>query len=92
MAVSEGPAREVDHGSATPVYVQIARFVIEDIESGKLPVGRRIPSESAMKGEFGVARDTARHAVDYLRSEGYVHTVPQRGTFVLDRSAAPEAE
>ncbi|MGW6977938.1 GntR family transcriptional regulator [Streptomyces sp. NPDC054932] len=88
MAVSEGPVREVDHESATPVYMQIAQFVIADIESGKLAVGRRIPSESAMKAEFGVARDTARHAVEYLRDKGYVHTVPQRGTFVLDRSAS----
>ncbi|MEV6681351.1 winged helix-turn-helix domain-containing protein [Streptomyces erythrochromogenes] len=79
--------RMVDHESATPVYLQIAAFVIEDIENGKLPVGRRIPSEAEMKQQFGVARDTARNTVAHLREKGYVHTVPQRGTFVLDRTA-----
>ncbi|MET3984233.1 winged helix-turn-helix domain-containing protein [Streptomyces sp. PvR034] len=80
-------ASEIDHESATPVYQQIAAYVIADIDSGALPVGRRIPSESAMVQRFGVARETARNAVAYLRDRGYVHTVPQRGTFVLDRSA-----
>lgn len=84
--------RRIDHESATPVYVQIAGFVIEDIESGALPVGRRIPSESAMTQTYGVARDTARHAVAYLRDNGYVHTVPQRGTFVLDRGKPIDGE
>ncbi|MGN6175829.1 MAG: GntR family transcriptional regulator [Streptosporangiaceae bacterium] len=31
---------------------------------------------------FGVARDTARRAVQVLRDEGLVVTVPQRGTYV----------
>ncbi|MGW7575071.1 hypothetical protein [Streptomyces sp. NPDC054765] len=37
--------------------------------------------DSAM-GRGPVARDTARRAV---RELGYVHTVPQRGTYVRDR-------
>ena len=83
---------EIDHESATPVYQQIAAKVIADIERGELPVGRRIPSESDMVKRFGVARDTARNAVAYLRDEGYVHTVPQRGTFVLDRGGVTDVE
>jgi DNA-binding GntR family transcriptional regulator len=83
---------EIDHESATPVYRQIAARVIADIEHGVLPVDRRIPSESDMVKRYGVARDTARNAVAYLRDQGYVHTVPHRGTFVLDRSKATEAE
>jgi DNA-binding GntR family transcriptional regulator len=77
---------EIDHESATPVYRQIAAYVVADIERGVLAVGRRIPSESALVQRFGVARETARNAVAYLRAEGYVHTVPQRGSFVVDRS------
>ena len=34
---------------------------------------------------FGVARDTARRAVQVLRDEGLVVTVPQRGTYVIER-------
>ncbi|MDF2260532.1 winged helix-turn-helix domain-containing protein [Streptantibioticus ferralitis] len=80
-------ASEIDHDAPTPVYRQIAALIIADIESGLLVVNRKIPSEAALVQRFGVARETARHAVGYLREEGYVFTVPQRGSYVADRSA-----
>ncbi|WHM36244.1 winged helix-turn-helix domain-containing protein [Streptomyces sp. BPTC-684] len=81
---------EVDHGSPTPVYRQIAAAVIADIESGALAVDRRIPSEASLVQRFGVARETVRNAVRFLRDEGYVYTVPQRGTYVRDRNTEDE--
>jgi DNA-binding GntR family transcriptional regulator len=32
---------------------------------------------------FGMARDTARRAVEVLRDEGLFKTIPQRGTYVI---------
>uniref|UniRef100_A0AAU2V7K0 Winged helix-turn-helix domain-containing protein n=1 Tax=Streptomyces sp. NBC_00003 TaxID=2903608 RepID=A0AAU2V7K0_9ACTN len=81
---------EIDHESPTPVYRQIAALIIADIESGTLPVNRRIPSEATLVQRFGVARETVRNAVRFLREEGHVFTVPQRGTYVRDRSAEGE--
>ena len=78
------PASEIDHDAPTPVYRQIAALILADIEAGRLPAGRKIPSESALVQRFGVARETARNAVRYLREEGYVFTVPQRGTYVAE--------
>lgn len=78
-------ASEIDHDAPTPVYRQIAALIIADIESGSLVVDRKIPSESALTQRFGVARETARSAVRYLREEGWVYTVPQRGTYVANR-------
>lgn len=79
--------RKIDHESEIPVYVQIAAYVIADIKKGEIPVGRRIPSESALVQRYGVARETARAAVRQLRDKGYVRTVPQRGSFVIERPA-----
>ncbi|MEU7200280.1 winged helix-turn-helix domain-containing protein [Streptomyces sp. NPDC045470] len=79
-------AAEIDYDSPTPPYRQIAAEIIRDIEAGVLRVDRPIPSESALIQRWGVARDTARRAVRYLREEGYAYTVPQRGTYVRDRS------
>ncbi|MFD7072333.1 GntR family transcriptional regulator [Streptomyces sp. NPDC059913] len=79
--------RRVDHEAETPVYVQIAAYVADDIEKGEIPVGRRIPSESTLVQTYGVARETARAAVRHLRDKGYVRTVPQRGSFVIERPA-----
>ncbi|WP_033208386.1 GntR family transcriptional regulator [Streptomyces bikiniensis] len=76
----------IDYEGPTPPYQQIAAEIVRDIESGALAVDRPIPSESALTRKCGVARDTARRAVRHLRDLGYVYTVPQRGTYVRDRS------
>ncbi|WP_344469816.1 winged helix-turn-helix domain-containing protein [Kitasatospora kazusensis] len=66
-------------------YQQIATDIVRAIRSGELPVGSRVPSEATLIQTYGVARNTARHAVEYLRAEGWVRTLPQRGTFVVER-------
>lgn len=80
-------APKIDYESPTPPYRQIAAEIIGDIEAGTLAVDRPIPSESALIQRWGVARDTARRAVRFLRDEGWVYTVPQRGTFVRERKS-----
>ncbi|WP_019063021.1 GntR family transcriptional regulator [Streptomyces prunicolor] len=82
---------EIDHESPTPVYRQIAALIVAEIENGALEVNRKIPSESALTQRFGVARETARNAVKHLREEGWVFTVPQRGTYVADRKPSNES-
>ncbi|MFF5075785.1 GntR family transcriptional regulator [Actinoplanes sp. NPDC000266] len=52
------------------------------IRSGELLPDRPIPSENQMVQEFGVARGTARKALELLRERGLVVTVVGRGTFV----------
>ncbi|WP_461296359.1 GntR family transcriptional regulator [Streptomyces harbinensis] len=81
------PASEIDHDAPTPVYRQIAALILADIEAGRLAAGRKIPSESELTQRFGVARETARNAVKYLRDEGHVFTVPQRGTYVAESTS-----
>lgn len=72
----------IDPDGPEPLYRQVAAVLRERIESGVLPVDRPIPSIPHIQQEFGVARGTAMKAVDILRDEGLVHTVPGRGTYV----------
>jgi len=44
----------------------------------------RLPSEAALAGEFGVARDTVRRALDVLVEEGMIKTTHGRGHFVVE--------
>jgi GntR family transcriptional regulator len=74
----------IDPLSPTPVYRQIADAIAERIDRGDLQPNRPIPSETALRQEFGVARETARRAVADLRERGLVFTVPQRGTYVAE--------
>jgi GntR family transcriptional regulator len=73
----------IDPEAATPVYIQVADELREQIRSGKLPPGRRVPSESDLEQIYGVARGTARKAIAVLRDEGLVETVRGKGSFVV---------
>lgn len=81
---------EIDHDSETPVYQQIAAWIAARITSGELQPRRPIPSEKTLGQEFeGVARTTIRRAVAYLRDQGLIYTVPQRGSYVTPPEDRP---
>lgn len=72
----------IDPLGPEPVYRQLAAVLRRRIESGELQPGRAIPSEATLVQTYGVARGTARKAVEALRDEGLVVTVPGRGSYV----------
>jgi GntR family transcriptional regulator len=80
----------VDHFDPTPKFEQIAAIVREQIRSGDLRPLMPIPSENQMVQMHGVARDTARAAARLLASEGWVFTIPGRGTFVAREEDWPD--
>jgi GntR family transcriptional regulator len=68
-----------------PLYIQLAAILRARIQSGQLGHLDPLPSEDRLKDEFEISRDTVRRAVEVLRDEGLVFTVPHRGTFVGPR-------
>jgi GntR family transcriptional regulator len=78
---------KINPRAAEPPYRQIASWLRVRIESGEFrPEIDPLPSEKELGAMFEVARETARRAVAVLREEGLVRTVPQRGTYVIDRT------
>lgn len=75
----------IDHGSDRPVFKQIADDLRKRITSGELGPGDRLPSESALIGEWGVARMTVRAALGELAKEGLTKSEHGRGVFVRPR-------
>ena len=65
-----------------PVYTQLAVIIKEDIASGRLRPGIRIPSEAKLAQEYNVSPMTVRQAVGVLVEEGLVERVHGSGTFV----------
>jgi GntR family transcriptional regulator len=63
-------------------YRQIADHLRSAIDAGRLGPGDRLPSEAELKQHYGVARMTARQAIQELRSEGRVVAEHGRGVFV----------
>ncbi|MDP9845814.1 GntR family transcriptional regulator [Streptosporangium lutulentum] len=66
----------------TPLYQKIANELADRVKRGELKPRRPVPSESTLVQQYGVARETVRHAIGLLREQGWVYTVPQRGTYV----------
>jgi GntR family transcriptional regulator len=72
----------VDHRNATPLYLQLAAILREQIRAGRLAKDDLLPSESYLQQEHGLSRVTVRKAISVLRDEGAVYTIQARGTFV----------
>ena len=64
-------------------YREIANRLLSEIRSGKYAVGDRIPTEHAISREFGVSRNTARHAVQELERLGLIKRQRGSGTVVV---------
>src|SRR5579864_8054862 len=65
---------------------EVADRLAEQIVSGKLPMGAKLPSEQEMMRGMGVSRTVVREAVAALRARGLVITRQGAGAFV-DRAA-----
>ncbi|MFG2073960.1 GntR family transcriptional regulator [Nonomuraea maritima] len=72
----------IDPDSPVPKYFQLREILLDLIDSDELSIGAAIPSERELCQRFGLSRMTVRQAVDHLVSEGRLHRVPGKGTFV----------
>src|SRR5689334_2690249 len=72
----------------TPPYARIVSEIRQQIESGRLRPGERVPSVRAITRRWGVAIATATKVLDTLRNLGLVRAVPGVGTIVLPRDEA----
>ncbi|WP_327044619.1 GntR family transcriptional regulator [Microbispora sp. NBC_01189] len=72
------------------LYEQMAKEIAERIERRELKTNRPIPSEKSLMQQYGVAKATVRQAVKFLRDQGYVFTVPHRGTYVSSPEKWPQ--
>ncbi|NQS91944.1 MAG: GntR family transcriptional regulator [Chloroflexi bacterium] len=66
------------------LYQQIAESILDQIQTGTLQPGARLPSEHALSTQHKVGRNTIRHALSDLTAKGYVESVQGVGTFVTE--------
>ncbi|WP_039934305.1 FadR/GntR family transcriptional regulator [Streptomyces viridochromogenes] len=75
-----GPVRLAD---------QVAATLSEEIESGRLAEGDRLPTEVELVRQLGVSRTVVREALSRLRNAGLIEPRQGIGVFVLPRRARP---
>src|SRR6195256_8030 len=61
----------------------------DDITSGKIPPGSRLPTEQEMIAATGVSRTVVREAVAALRADGLIVTRQGVGAFVPENARRP---
>ncbi|GHC96207.1 GntR family transcriptional regulator [Streptomyces violarus] len=75
-----GPVRLAD---------QVAATLSEEIESGRLAEGDRLPTEVELVRQLGVSRTVVREALSRLRNAGLIEPRQGIGVFVLPRRTRP---
>ncbi len=69
-----------------PRYAALARVLSAEIETGRYPVGKMIPTEAELQQRFDVSRHTVREALRELKSQGLVIAHAGIGTVVRAKS------
>lgn len=65
-----------------PIYEYLYERIKEDIISGVLKPGEKLPSKRSFARQHGISTITIQNAYDQLISEGYIQTEPRKGYFV----------
>jgi len=76
--------RPLNKNNPEPLYRQLYSRLAEQIISGEIKAGERIPPERELADFLNVSRITARQAIDALVESGMVYREQGRGTFVAE--------
>lgn len=76
------------------LYERICHYLLDEVRSGALSPGARVPSEMELAVRFEVSRITSKRALEVLRQAGVIERIRGKGSFVardlpdLDQIAA----
>ncbi|WP_407333455.1 UTRA domain-containing protein [Enterovibrio sp. 27052020O] len=67
-------------------YIRIKDAIKEQIQSGQLPAGEKLPSERKLADTFKTTRVTLREALSLLEADGLIYREDRRGWFISHRA------
>ena len=76
-------------GGRQPLYLSLARALMQDIEQGRYPLGTALPPEDSLARHYAVSRHTVRQALRELKDEGVIWARAGVGTIVRSRPETP---
>jgi len=82
MMTSLLPEFQLDESSGMPLYMQLTSAIKAAVADGHLRPGDVLPSERALVDRLGIARGTARKALQQLLEEGVLVRNQGSGTFI----------
>lgn len=69
-------------GSGTPLYIQLYRYLKEEITCGRIEAGEKLPSLRRLSRDLAISITTTEQAYNQLLVEGYITSRPQSGYYV----------
>ncbi|MGG7165342.1 GntR family transcriptional regulator [Clostridium ihumii] len=72
----------INNSSGEPIYAQIEKQIKDNILTNKLDSNEALPSIRALAKELRISVITTKRAYEELEREGYIYTIPGKGSFV----------
>ena len=82
----------LDYRDARPIYTQIIDGFKEQITSGVLQPGDKLPSVRELASGLAINPNTIQRAYRLLEFNGWIVTIPGKGCFVCDNEKQVEQE
>ena len=75
----------INYKDGRPFYEQVKAELRRLVVSGVLPPGEKLPSVRELAGQLAINPNTIQRAYRELEAEGYIISVPGRGSFAAHR-------
>ena len=72
---------QLDHRGGRPIYEQVQEGLRRLLVTGAIAPGEKLPSVRQLAGELAINPNTIQRAYEALEQEGYVYSVPGKGSF-----------
>ena len=82
----------LDYRDARPIYAQITDGFKEQIATGVLEPGEKLPSVRELASHLAINPNTIARSYRQLEMEGWIATVPGKGCFVSSNAASRDRE
>ena len=78
----------LNYRDSRPIYEQVRDGLRRLIITGAIPPGDKLPSVRAMAGQLAINPNTIQRAYNELEGEGYIYSVPGKGSFAAGNAGA----
>lgn len=75
----------IDKNENLPLYYKALTDLLERIEKNEYPPSSMLKPEIELARDYGISRNTMRHAIELLVRDGFLKRIPGKGTFVISR-------
>ena len=80
----------LDYRDVRPIYEQVKDGLRRLMVTGVIQEGEKLPSVRAMAGSLAINPNTIQRAYEALEAEGYVYSVPGKGSFAAPNTGVDE--